>query len=503
MPVSSSRGLVSLALSSLLLAACGDSPDRAGATLAAQLSRTSVEGPAARAFYEARGWKPAWTAGQAEELEEALARAPAHGLQPAMFLKAPLPERAEERELALTRAALLYASALARGHVDPTSLGTVYTIPRPRPDLARGLAQAMEGGALSQWLDSLAPDTEEYRALSDAYQRYRSLAERTRAKPVPEGRAIRPGASDPRVPALAQALAANGYLEEGQAGAGTAYGPRLARSVRQLQSDYGLDVDGTVGADTLDALNRGPADRARRLAVGLERLRWLERRPPPTRIDVNTAAAFLDYWQDGRRADRRRVVTGEPGWETPQLQSPIFRLAAHPIWRVPDSIMEDELSGKSAAYLARNGMEWRDGRIVQLPGPKNSLGQVKFDMRNDHAIYLHDTPAKALFGQSERHRSHGCVRVEDAVGFAFLLASSQDRQGQLRDAIGTGEETFVKLDREIPVRLIYRTAFLDGEIVRLVPDIYGWDDRVAAALGLGATPPRRRPSGRLKVDIGP
>ena len=90
---------------------------------------------------------------------------------------------------------------------------------------------------------------------------------------------------------------------------------------------------------------------------------------------------------------------------------------------MPDSIFKDELAQKGPAYFAEQNMEFRNGRLVQLPGARNSLGEVKFDMRNDQHIYLHDTPFRALFSLPERHRSHGCIRVEDALGFAMLLAS--------------------------------------------------------------------------------
>lgn len=181
----------------------------------------------------------------------------------------------------------------------------------------------------------------------------------------------------------------------------------------------------------------------------------------------------------------------------------MVRLVANPIWRVPDSIWEDELASKGPAYFAANHMQFRDGRLVQLPGPKNSLGQVKFDMENGQSIYLHDTQAKALFGEIERHRSHGCVRVDGALDFAMQLASEHGVAPQLQEGLASGDETFVKLKQAIPVRLLYRTAYLDGEVVRLVPDIYGWDDPIAAKLGLGSLPPRRKPGHRRGVDIGP
>src|SRR3546814_11769206 len=127
--------------------------------------------------------------------------------------------------------------------------------------------------------------------------------------------------------------------------------------------------------------------------------------------------------------------------------------------------------------------------IVQLPVPDNALGQVKFDMRNDYAIYLHDTPAQHLFESAERHRSHGCVRVEDAAGFARILAEQDGSILQFEEALATGgAESFVALSSAITVRLIYHHAYLDENGgIRFLPDIYGWAAKVAEENNLRAT----------------
>jgi len=416
---------VALALLSVSLSACGNLfSDRIDAEALGAEASSDV-----RAFYEARQWQRAWDGGAAKQLVEVLDGAAAHGLNRDLFLKGEIPEDRDQREAALTKAALRYASALAMGYSDPKKVNSeVYTVKRPKLDAAAGLNKALEDGKLADWFATLAPQTDEYRMLSQEFVRYTRL---------------------------------NG--------------------------------------------NRGSAvagERARQIAVNLERLRWLERNPPATRIDVNTAAAFLEYRRDGTLRDRRNVVVGQPDWETPQLGSPIFHLVAHPIWRVPDSILEDELKDKSPAYLAAQGMEWREDRLVQLPGPKNSLGQVKFDMRNDQAIYLHDTPAKALFGRPERHRSHGCVRVQDAIGFALLLAHDDGTLIDFQEALTKGEENFVKLKSDVPVRLMYRTVFLDDGKVRFVDDVYGWDDDLAYALGYVRKPPRPKAK-HEGDDVGP
>jgi murein L,D-transpeptidase YcbB/YkuD len=168
---------------------------------------------------------------------------------------------------------------------------------------------------------------------------------------------------------------------------------------------------------------------------------------------------------------------------------------------VPDSIYDDELSKKSSAYLAENGFTWKGDRMVQLPGPKNSLGVVKFDMRDPQQIYLHDTPFKSWFAADERHRSHGCVRVQNAVEFAFELAAQDGIQDKFQEAMASGEESYVKLRREIPVRLFYHTVYWDGSRVQFRPDVYGWDDDVARALGLerGVARGAHKP----QEDVGP
>ena len=40
-------------------------------------------------------------------------------------------------------------------------------------------------------------------------------------------------------------------------------------------------------------------------------------------------------------------------------------------------------------------------KVRQLPGPANSMGQVKFGFPNNDGIYLHDTPKKELFASEE------------------------------------------------------------------------------------------------------
>jgi murein L,D-transpeptidase YcbB/YkuD len=443
-----------------------------------------------------------------KEIREAIAGATAHGLRPDLFLKG------GESGEALAQAALKYASALANGYSDPRKLHEVYTIPRANTDVRAGLRQALQNGNVGEWLNSLAPQTEEYKALSRAFTRYATQVRDAGQTEIPSDKPIKPGAKDPRIPAIVAVLRSGGYLPDDQearqpagrqphAAPQMTYTPALVAAVKQFQADSGMKPDGILGEETISALSTGPALRARQLAVAMERLRWLQRDPPRTRIDVNTAASFLDYWRDGQHVDHRKVINGEGDKPTPQLQAPIYRLVANPTWTVPKGIAAQELAEKGQAWLNENNFIMKDGMYVQQSGPKNSLGLVKFDMRDDEAIYLHDTPAKSLFALSDRHRSHGCVRVENAVQFATALAQQEGILDEFQKAMQKKEETFVKLPQEIPVRLLYQTAFWDGSRIQFRPDVYGWDENVAKALELAPGPPVKIQQPESSDDVGP
>ncbi len=420
-----------------------------------------------------------WSNDTRAQLRDAINARAVHGLDQMSFASD------ASDEAGFTKQALAYAAALAHGATDPTKLYDVYTVPRPNPDLRAGLANALRANDVKGWLASLAPADDNYQRLSKAYIALRKAPPTPVAGIPVTGEAIKPGATDARIPTIARQLVILDYLNQGAA-QGQQYTPAMVKAVQGMQADYGMKPDGVIGNEALAILNMSAVDRARAVAIAMERLRWLERTPPATRIDVNLAAARLTYWRDGKIADSRKVVVGEPDRETPQLGSPIFRLVANPTWTIPRSI-EGETAKKGAAYLKANNIARKDGWLVQQPGPKNSLGLVKFDMQNDHAIYLHDTPAKQLFAMIQRQRSHGCVRVDDALGFAEMLARDEGVTDQWHQARGTGKETFVKLPRQIPVRMLYQTVLFDdaGEpIVRNDP--YGWDDRVGEALGFKA-----------------
>ncbi len=472
-----------------------------------RIDRQAVTDPSLRTLYANAGWRGVWSAATIEAFDAILADRARHGLDRVAFLpNADADATAAQADIARTSAALDYARALSRGRIDPTTLHGVYTIPVPKVDLAADLARALGTGDLVAWFDGLPPRDSEYAALSAAYLAFAAKAAAGSPTQAIAPGLIRVGDRDARVPTIVEQLVENGYLlQPVSASPGTVaplYTKAIAEALKGLQTDYGIAADGVVGPETLKVLNLGAGDRARALAVGLERRRWLSRTPPATRIDVNTAAAQLRYYREGTLVDHRKVIVGEPGRETPALSSPIYRLVANPTWTVPKSIQNGEMANVGEDYLQAHDMILRDGWIVQQPGPSNALGLVKFDMANDQAIYLHDTSAPALFDRSQRHLSHGCVRVEDALGFARMLADDAGVADAWDEAQASGEMRFVSLPQRIPVRLLYHNVYLadDGKVA-FRTDPYGWNDPIAEQLGFTRTSAKRAEA--HAIDIGP
>ncbi len=464
-----------------------------------------------RAFYEMNGWRPVWNAERVRALNTVAGGANRHGLAGSDYFDfVGLAADPASADLRTTAAALAYARVLAEGKVRPETVEDLWEMQKNRVDLPRGLSDALTRNVLGQWYDGLAPTDIGYQNLSAGYVRYRRLAAQGGWPRFTQGTTIEPGNSDRRIPALIDRLTAEGDLSAADGARlksqGLVYNAELQRAVQSFQNRHGLGADGRIGAGTQRSLGASAEDRARQIALNLERRRWLKREVAPERIEVNTAAAIMVYWKDGKPVHSNRVVVGSAENQTPSLEKPFASVVANPPWYVPAGIARREILPKGPGYLAANDMYVKDGTVIQRAGPRSALGYVKFELRDSYAIFLHDTPSKAAFNLSTRQRSHGCVRVQNAVEFARLLLSPDPTKLALFDtAQDTRETTRVTTGREISVRLLYWTAFVDGQgRVAFREDVYGRDDKLAQALGIGVNLPKPIDDGRADAnDVGP
>lgn len=315
---------------------------------------------------------------------------------------------------------------------------------------------------------------------------------------IPDGPVLGLGASDPRVMVLRSRLAASGDLSGGEGD--RIYDADLRDAVRRFQERHGLSADGRVGRETLAALNIPVAQRIAQLE--LNKTRW-ESIPEPgsTYVLVNTAAARLDAVEDGHAVLQMLVIVGDRLHPTPDLHSHVAAVVFYPPWNVPASIARREILPKlrrDPGYLAAQDLRivnrpddpfgrtvnWRaisagtfPFQLRQLPGPRNSLGLIKFEIPNEYDVYLHDTPAKSLFQQPKRAFSHGCIRVSRPRELAAWILSAQGWDAEAVDAvIDEGLTRRIPVRRSIPVHVLYLTAFVDPDgTVQFRDDVYGRD----------------------------
>lgn len=270
------------------------------------------------------------------------------------------------------------------------------------------------------------------------------------------------------------------------------------------------------------------ADPARRLTIArnMERWRWMPRALGQDYVLANVPAYEVYLWRQGAQAKSWRAVVGKTVTPTPQLNATITAVTFNPWWDVPKSIVD-----AGGSFSARGGyIRTKGGHIRQKPGPRNSLGQMKIEMPNPHAIYLHDTPSKGLFGAERRAFSHGCVRIGDPLSLAetllegvrtrddidILLGIKQPKEGERKiskpPAPAPGEPppiktTTVRLRADLPVYIAYFTAAprADGSLT-FPQDIYGRDKLIAdpatpgKACAYGPLPPRQIASNAAKKE---
>ena len=479
--------------------------------------------PQIAAFYQARGFAPFWTDDQArarlQALLAALDQAPAHGLPMARYDAAALRGMAQTArsigdlgrlEAALTAAFLHYAGDMAAGALVPSQVDSGILIEPRRPDPAAILDALARAPDPAAFLRALPPRMPAYTKLMAELAALRS---KTAQSPPISAAKLSLGQAGPQVILLRDRLIALGFMPQT---ALAIYDGTLMRAVQRFQRAQGLNADGLAGPSTIAQLNAAPLARQAAVLAALERLRWQSGAGlhgaglGARHIWVNLPDFTAKIIDHGAVTFRTRVVIGKntPDQRSPEFSDMMEYMAVNPSWGVPRSIIVKEylpLLQANPNAVAHLQVLDRNGRVVprsnvnfasytsrsfpyglrQPPSDGNALGKVKFMFPNAHNIYLHDTPAKNLFDHEERAYSHGCIRVADPVDLAYALLSAQsaDPRQEFQTALDSGRETNISLQDQVPVHLVYFTAYPSRfDQVSYRADVYGRDAKLLEAL---------------------
>jgi murein L,D-transpeptidase YcbB/YkuD len=361
-------------------------------------------------------------------------------------------------------------------------------------------------------LNDLRPDATPWRSdlmlrqMDAAISRYQSIVSQGGWSPIPNGRTLRPGEEDERVPYVRRRLIISGDLNSYGSSYDLSYtfDSRLEAGVKRFQESFGLRVSGRIDQPTVAQMNVSAHARLEQLRLNQRRIRELmQDRFEDRYVLVNVPAFQLEAVEGQAVHLRHRVIVGKPDRATPSIKATIRGLNFFPYWRVPDSVARLDLiprliqepeylqkeqirafNGWGGTEINTAAIDWRQAdaakvKFRQDPGPQNALGLVRIDMPNEHIVYMHDTPMKPLFNQRGRAFSAGCVRVQDVFELVEWLARYEqgwEHPGRVREVIAAGQALDVTLTRPVPVYFTYITAWAEADgRVEFRPDIYGRD----------------------------
>lgn len=268
---------------------------------------------------------------------------------------------------------------------------------------------------------------------------------------------------------------------------------QLNLALIRFQQRHGLDTSGLINKETIFELNVPIKTRIKQILVNMERSRWLPVTSKGDYLAVNIPAFKLHVYHDENILWSCNTVVGKTVHPTTLFYGEINQVVFSPYWNIPETIVAKEIipgMRKSTNYLDKHEMEiigQRNGLpiIRQRPGPSNSLGLVKFLFPNSYNIYLHDTPSKSLFNETNRAFSHGCIRIAEPAKLAAFLLKDDDKWNEttINLAMNSGKEKFVSLAQNVPVYITYFTAFVDRDLrLNFRKDIYKLDERLASMI---------------------
>ena len=450
---------------------------------------------------------------------EFIARSVNHGLNPNDYHQDllqhldPVHNKSEAHlfDLMLTDGLLKLMRDISTGRLDPAIVDPKWSIPRIAFNATTFLQHALSADHFKIDLSSLIPASDQYRQLTTAAARYQKFVDHGGWSKIPETPELRMGSSHQHIPIIRNRLAVeDDTLNLPNPELDNYYDENLEQAVQQFQRRHGLKTDGIIGPATRLAMNVSAEERLQQIKINLERLRWLPDELGERYIMVNLANYRLTAIDNNQTKLDMRVIVGKNKRPTPSFSSKMTHIVLNPRWYVPNKLARLDLLAKQQSnpdyfdhynfrvFDNKNGrrteldpdsIDWQSMNkqyfpysLVQDPGNKNALGRLKFILPNPWSIYLHDTPAKSLFNQTQRNFSSGCIRVEDPFALANFSLTGNNSHQSLLDIINSDSTHSTKLEQPLSVYAIYATVWLNAGELMFSPDSYLRDQKMAEYL---------------------
>lgn len=320
---------------------------------------------------------------------------------------------------------------------------------------------------------------------------------------LPRKTVLRPGDTDPKISKLRKRLVASGDLEPNSFFKDY-FDDGLLRGVKRFQASNGLTPTGVVGWRTIAALNVPAEVRLKQLKKNLGRLKKYRGLGKKKYVVVNIPAAQVEAVRNDKVVSRHTGVVGKPARPTPLLRTTIHQMNFNPVWRLPPTVVKEDLipKGKQMAASGKNVLvkygidaysggkkmnpekvNWESSQPYRLsyrqqPGKDNPLGFLKINFNNSHSVYMHDTPSESLFGRNVRAASSGCIRVRNIEQLAAWLLEGRSgwSRGRIEYVREKGKRIDVSLRKRVPLYFVYITAWAteDG-VINFRRDLYQRD----------------------------
>ena len=431
--------------------------------------------------------------------------------------KTPDPDKFTDFDLLLTDAFLLYGSHLSKGRVNPKKIQSEWFIKTRKVNLLKVLQYALETGQIEESLNILRPQSDVYDAMKHHLKQYKDILELGGWPRVPKGSLMQKGSRGKQVVTLRTRLNFSGDLGESKETDQAIFDDSLDEAVRRFQKRHGLLIDGMVGPETLAALNVPVEERIKKITFNMERWRWLPRDLGERYVLINVTNFELNIVEGEQILSTMRVVVGRKARPTPIFTGRMTYMELNPYWYIPGKIAREDILPRildDPNYLSKENIRvfktWKEPaleidpgtidwalitrsnfpfKLRQEPGLSNALGRIKFVFPNKFSVFLHDTPARALFNKTKRSSSSGCIRVENPIELAeYLLKGKLERKPKwnrdnIMTAINKGKRKILVIPDPIKVHVLYLTAWVEKDgTLNFRDDIYGKDKPLKKAL---------------------